>query len=633
MASKDLYDLVSKTIQDGDSKISKVQIGYTVDSYKGVLSALKNIKDNTVRSGGGSVMGDDYSGLTDIRFDNNNFSENVQAALWKMEFGLYGAIPVLNTENQKHFVICTKGYSLESMNQTGNNKTIPPFLQPDMLQNTWERGEGFQNGVYIDIDNHLWKYMDKFFTGNVAQGSFTKEIVQALVTNRCLVAQIIPINGGGTVEALVIGKTGISNNSRILASPCMFASQSFSQLGFGVTVSGAGKSFTILPQSTDGNYRCPISGANYDVKNGFIKGLDVNSWENWLRNQEDGSAYEIVQPTRTEFHVRIYIPADKRAKAETILPQGFSQAIFNTYSAIRTGPGNIPAGLSADVNRMMQCITEACEKFGCKLYTANDVKDAMGSPTAMGSDGSWIQKKGGGRSTAMAGEFAIPNGWPMSTIIQDYGGRSAADQRAKGHPKQGSGEGVVPWVEAEEGRLDSALAGKLSGTILSGNMPREWYQQRIEKSNLGLVRIRCNSAVQNKFQQLFDNSWAVYGEAANIYNIGRPAEEQVSAGEIILRCAPCICAINGQSGVHRSRKNKQGQWRQAGHDGGAAIDFDPSNNYVTSSKNTNCFTQPIGKNMEVGYRPFIHYLYALGGGWGGSYKFCDGQFDSMHIQF
>ena len=631
MSTKDLYDLVSKTTKNNESKINKVQIGYTVDSYKGVLSALKNVAANGVRSGGGSVMGDDYSGLTQLRFDNNNFSENVDAALWKMEFGLYGAVPLLDTENQKYLITATKGYTLESMNQTGNNKTIPPLLQPDILQNTWERGESFQNGVYIDIDDHLWKYMDKFFTGNVKKGAFTKEIVQALVTNRCLVAQIIPINGGSSVEALVIGKTGITNNSRILASPCMFASQVFSQLGLTVNVAGSDGNFSILPECTNGKYRSPISGASYDAKTGAIKGLDVNSWEKWLKKYHDASSFEIVQPSRIEFHVRIYIPANKRDTAEAYLPEGFSQAIFNTYSSIRMGPGNIPAGLSADVNRMMECITQACEKFGCRLYTANDVKNARSCPTAMGSDGSWISKKGGGRSTSMAGEFAIPNGWPMSTINQNYGGRSGADQRAKGHPKQGSGN-AVPWVEVQEGRLDSALAGRLSGTILSGSMSREWYQQRIEKSNLGLVKIRCNSAVQNKFQQLFDNSWAVYGEAANIYNAGRPAEQQISAGEILLRCAPCICAINGNSGVHRSRM-KDGKYRQTGHDGGCAIDFDPSNNYVTSSKDVNCFQQPIGKNMEVGYRPFLHYLYALGGGWGGSYKFCDGLFDSMHIQF
>jgi hypothetical protein len=41
----------------------------------------------------------------------------------------------------------------------------------------------------------------------------------------------------------------------------------------------------------------------------------------------------------------------------------------------------------------------------------------------------------------------------------------------------------------------------------------------------------------------------------------------------------------------------------------------------------------IGKHMEVGYRPLLAILYKLGGGWGGSYKFCDGLFDAMHVQF
>ena len=127
--------------------------------------------------------------------------------------------------------------------------------------------------------------------------------------------------------------------------------------------------------------------------------------------------------------------------------------------------------------------------------------------------------------------------------------------------------------------------------------------------------------------------WSIYKDAATIYNTGRPVEEHVSASEILLRCAPCLCAINGQSGVHRSRKNNKGDWREAGHDGGAAIDFDPSHNGTTSSKSVNCNLTEIGKNMEVGYRPMLAVLYKLGGGWGGSYKFCSGKFDAMHIQF
>lgn len=57
MASKDLYDLVSKTIQNGDNKISKVQIGYTVDSYKGVLSALQKAQAQMSKS---EPMSDGY---------------------------------------------------------------------------------------------------------------------------------------------------------------------------------------------------------------------------------------------------------------------------------------------------------------------------------------------------------------------------------------------------------------------------------------------------------------------------------------------------------------------------------------------------------------------------------------------
>ena len=121
----------------------------------------------------------------------------------------------------------------------------------------------------------------------------------------------------------------------------------------------------------------------------------------------------------------------------------------------------------------------------------------------------------------------------------------------------------------------------------------------------------------------------IYGTAASIYNTGRPQEEQVSAGEIILRCAPCLCAINGTNCIHRVR-NKSNK----GHDAGAAIDFDPIHNAVTSTKETHCSQCEIAKNIEVAYRPMLHVLYSVGGGWGGAYKFTnDRQFDGMHIQF
>jgi hypothetical protein len=125
--------------------------------------------------------------------------------------------------------------------------------------------------------------------------------------------------------------------------------------------------------------------------------------------------------------------------------------------------------------------------------------------------------------------------------------------------------------------------------------------------------------------------WIIYGTAATIYNTGRPQDEQISTGEVILRAAPCLCAINGTSPVHRVRKRKN-----TGHDAGSAIDFDPANNFATPNLNAHLGT-PITKNMEVAYRPMLDVLYRLGGGWGGSYKFdcLNGgrRFDAMHIQF
>ena len=635
---EDLYSLVSKATEENSknegSKLSKVQFGYSVDSYKGVLSALKQVQANVGGGGGGNVMGDDLSKLSNLRFDNSDFSKNAKAAIWRMEVGLFGALPILYTEHQKYGIVRTDNYDPKTIASSANNKTIPYELVETNLQGTWERGEAFQHGVYVDVDNKLVKYFNQFFVGTETKGNFTASIVQQLLNRRCLRAQIIPNDSSGQTEALVIGRTHINNTSKLLINPTMFATTSMRVMNMPIQVSGGGKTVTLLPDTSDNKYRSLQKDGQYTLSNGTIKGYDVNEWsERWLKKSivgTDGAeAFSIVQPKPQKVYVRIYIPFDKRQEATAILPQGTSEAIFNTYSAYRGGEGNIPAGLSADVHRMMECITEASNKFGCKLYTKNDVVDRTGSPGAMGQNPGWVSSKGGGQSGAMTGFFYIPNGWPMSTINQNYGGRSVSNQRKRGHPEQQNSDVLQPWVVPDqEGRLDSALSGRLSSAICSGSMPREWYQERLTKSNLGNIKIYCNSVVADKFQQLFNRSWDVYAEAAKIYNMGRSAEEQVSAGEILLRCAPCICAINGNSGVHRARSG-----RSAGHDAGCAIDFDPANNGTTSSKETNCNSMEIGRNMEVAYRPFLHYLIELGGGWGGSYKFCSGKFDAMHIQF
>lgn len=59
---ENLYNLVNKTMSN-DTKLSKVQFGYTVDTYNGVLEALYNARAKLVKnSGGGAGATDSISG-------------------------------------------------------------------------------------------------------------------------------------------------------------------------------------------------------------------------------------------------------------------------------------------------------------------------------------------------------------------------------------------------------------------------------------------------------------------------------------------------------------------------------------------------------------------------------------------
>jgi hypothetical protein len=53
---ENLYNLVNKTMSN-DTKLSKVQFGYTVDTYNGVLEALYNARAKLVKTSGGAGAG------------------------------------------------------------------------------------------------------------------------------------------------------------------------------------------------------------------------------------------------------------------------------------------------------------------------------------------------------------------------------------------------------------------------------------------------------------------------------------------------------------------------------------------------------------------------------------------------
>ena len=80
----------------------------------------------------------------------------------------------------------------------------------------------------------------------------------------------------------------------------------------------------------------------------------------------------------------------------------------------------------------------------------------------------------------MAGSFTIPAGWPIGITLRKKD--SVARLKEKGHPYAGDSKWGNSWAIAHtthggnpDERFDPELEKQLTGQIMSGNMPREWY--------------------------------------------------------------------------------------------------------------------------------------------------------------
>lgn len=649
-----LHELVEAATTKNSGKI---RLGYTVDSYAGVLAELGTALENMgfSYSNGTSLMGDDYSRIGSIVFDEEGFSSDPQSALWKLEMGLIGSLPITYNKFNKKSIAVIEGNDETVITNSGNLRQLPFILSQDKLVQTQDTLK-FESGVYVNVRTKLVNYLNRMYThGSTVGGksAFTEQMVMSLIEKRCLMLQFVNVGSG--VEFLICGQTPNGEN-KVLVNTTIIATSIGKQLGITLNAGmGENNNVSVIPESSE--LSCPIENKNYNSKTGYIDGLTHKEFNEWYNIRIDGgqdSNYSPVilkQMGNKEVQIRIYIPENKKEEAKLILPQGVSENIFSSYVNVRTGGANVPAAANAQLQKMFDAIDAACNEEQLFIFRKSDLKDSNTSATfgaLFGKTGAeqtaWIS--GDGQDTAMKGEFYIPLGWPMCVINQNYGmtegdPRTVADQKRKGLISQQNSSKLEPWIICVdqndnnipyETRMDASL-NSLDSSALNGTKDKEWYNQRLQKANTGRIKIHCqsNGGVSQKFNELFGSMWRTYSRAAEIYNTGRPVEEKISAGEIILRCAPCLCAINGSGCLHRSRwsGNKR---KSAGHDTGQAIDFDPNNN-PAGDRGVNLNTHFV-KGMECAYRPLLHHLYRLGGGWGGSYRFMkQKKYDSMHIQF
>jgi hypothetical protein len=100
------------------------------------LSALK-AHDEYYGTYSSSSSGDDSSGFEGMMFDSMNFSVNRDAGIWKMEFGLFGSLPIRHTDSQKYSIISTDNYTRENILKSGCQKSLPERLYGGLLGSGW----------------------------------------------------------------------------------------------------------------------------------------------------------------------------------------------------------------------------------------------------------------------------------------------------------------------------------------------------------------------------------------------------------------------------------------------------------------------------------------------------------------
>jgi hypothetical protein len=83
----------------------------------------------------------------------------------------------------------------------------------------------------------LVTYMNKYYKGTGTDFVWDSDKCWQLVHKKCLVAQIIPANGGSSAEVLIVGKTQ-SSGGRLLLNPPVAVSGNLQSLGLTLKVAG-----------------------------------------------------------------------------------------------------------------------------------------------------------------------------------------------------------------------------------------------------------------------------------------------------------------------------------------------------------------------------------------------------------
>lgn len=437
----DIYDLVNKATQS-ESKMSKVQLGYTVDTYQGVLAELQKLQAAAIASGGVSGSGEiGAGGLQSTRnpvyarwtmMDVINVSRAVSAdgfiingdgngdkTVHKQRYCVLKPYMsfVVNLKNEKneefsyfagfdsHNDVLNGGVSAAS-----NGKLTYPLT--NMTTETCNTittalGGNAKNPFEIGIATDLTKNADVFFKG--CYPNVYKEGMSAkLVAKRALLAEVAFVEGTSakTLHARVIADVksplGLGVIEAIYFPIPLMLLKDYQGLGIVTVTDGVvkqvgvdeGCKFPFVDSKFD-HLKCSIDDFNPDflhnilLKNRVVSGTSATfATSKWQDNQMN--SHDIC-------YVRFYLDKEKRTEIQEILgdiPQEYQAEIFKGTKDAQMGQKVVSWEDSAYYDVTSSDVSEFWKNVGMQLVNQVDGNKLMAAIDFIGdkeskSEGGW----------------------------------------------------------------------------------------------------------------------------------------------------------------------------------------------------------------------------------------------------
>lgn len=360
MAERSLFKIVDESQNSEDNK-GKRLVGYTVSSYKGVLSALEKAKqyqkqDGTssaapvtgqiVREVNYSILGEtgldqdeevggfiknQYQGLC-IYKDFMSFVIDYKSSDGKM-FTKYVSVNK-NDDQNKHLS--------SGIGCIGGGKPIFPMTvkkEASYYSGLDSDTSTFKIGVGIDISNFGVKFF-KFFFPNI---EWDESKLKTLAAKECLFAEVLmPLNATSNtakvLHAMVIADVKDYQGCPFqvhIPNPLLLLSD-YSKIG-SVVVNCSENSGSKEVAVGDGNVTNPLSAKLYYHKDASIDGFTPQYVETFAKNENGGGVVSYVRTTlqsgntQTKGRVRLFFDPKKESEIVSVLgsiPSEYNKELF-----------------------------------------------------------------------------------------------------------------------------------------------------------------------------------------------------------------------------------------------------------------------------------------------------------------